>query len=615
MAGAGGWRKRLLRAAAGVIVVFVVVFGVIGAVAYHQRFEIIRWRAGLPAFSHDAGDASTLMVPMRDGVRLKTSVALPATTTTTTTTTTTDAASPTILIRNPYSLMTPLLHMVCGVFVRYGYACVLQSVRGQGGSEGLWEPLVNERNDGSDTLAWLVDQPFVDGNIGTMGPSYLGAVQWAVADIAPPEVKTMVPMVMGTDLHDAMYERGLFRHEVMTAWAALMPVPGMRIFSGSSAYAKALAHRPHKDADVAAIGLELPWYREWIQSPAIDDAYWQREDVKLLTSVPERVQRPMLLIGGFFDPFFEPQRRAFENLGSRAESVFIVTPTNHLGRVTGDFPIHIDDNERARASQTPWPLLLDWFGHHLRGEPLRLLQPGDVWVLSPTSARFRKTATWPEATKTTVLWPTASQALQPTTTTAPPSTLSWRADPSAPQAARGGASLLAFAFFPFNSTTPGPGLVSRGNEGTEGLTFRTAVLPTATTIRGAMRLDATVTSDATDAAVVARVSVEDEDGRAYLIREAAATLRFPRDEHRRPAPAPGTRVQVQLEFWPIEWTLHKGQRLRLDISSSSFPALHTHSNTDVPWADAVAGEVADIAFTVDDDATKLSVPLDPSPWP
>jgi putative CocE/NonD family hydrolase len=60
--------------------------------------------------------------------------------------------------------------------------------------------MLNEPNDGADTIAWLLEQPWCDGNIGTYGPSYLGFVQWAGAT-ASGRVKAVAPCVTTTDYY------------------------------------------------------------------------------------------------------------------------------------------------------------------------------------------------------------------------------------------------------------------------------------------------------------------------------------------------------------------------------------------------------------------------------
>ena len=154
------------------------VLGVLGLLilllggALYARHELFRRAAGLPEFTTANWVASTVELPMRDGVKLHTEIYLPQGL----------ERAPTILVRSPYEYLKPIEAMQCQTLTRFGYACVLQDVRGQMASEGDWEPVLHERDDGLDTLAWLVKQPFVDGNIGMRGPSYLTFVgAYAVA--------------------------------------------------------------------------------------------------------------------------------------------------------------------------------------------------------------------------------------------------------------------------------------------------------------------------------------------------------------------------------------------------------------------------------------------------
>ena len=230
----------------GVLALLVLLLG--GAL--YARHELFRRAAGLPEFTTANWVASTVELPMRDGVKLHTEIYLPQGL----------ERAPTILVRSPYEYLKPIEAMQCQTLTRFGYACVLQDARGQMASEGNWEPVLHERDDGLDTLAWLVKQPFVDGNIGMRGPSYLTCTQWAVADVLPPEVKTLIPSVFGTDLRKVFYERGLLRDDVLTAWATLMPGRGMRQTAGKD-YLAAARFQPAIDADEKFMTKKLPWYR------------------------------------------------------------------------------------------------------------------------------------------------------------------------------------------------------------------------------------------------------------------------------------------------------------------------------------------------------------------
>ena len=332
--------------------------------ALYARHELFRRAAGLPEFTTADWVASTVELPMRDGVKLHTEIFVPSGV---------DRA-PTILVRSPYEYLKPIEAMQCQTLTRFGYACVLQDTRGQMASEGEWEPIIHERDDGLDTLAWLVKQPFVDGNIGMRGPSYLTCTQWAVADVLPPEVKTLIPSVFGTDLRLVFYERGLLRDDVLTAWATLMPGRGMRQTAGRD-YLAAARSLPAIDADEKFMTKRLPWYRDTLAAAAPDDAYWETAQMRDFRAVPEKVKVPMLFVGAFFDPFFEAQRDTWNRLATRDQSTYVIGPWNHLGLTSGNFDF---SNAPGRLEQ--WPMMLEWFDHTLKGRPLRKLVPGKVQV-------------------------------------------------------------------------------------------------------------------------------------------------------------------------------------------------------------------------------------------
>jgi putative CocE/NonD family hydrolase len=267
-----------------------------------------------------------------------------------------------------------------------------------------------------------------------------------------------------------------------------------------------------------------------------------------------------------------------------------------------------------------WPLLLDWLGHHLKGQPLKLLRKGEVRLLAPGDNRWRTLSSWPSTAATTATSTTfapssisvaeAGVLPMPSTSTA----LGWQHDPRDPVQSHGGASLLAFSFFPEQGVIPGPVEQGPPLSMKRGITMRSAVLANELFISGAAQLTLTVTSTAPDTAVVARLIVEGQSrpGDALLVREAAATLSFPTSENRAVTmAAPGTPVTLTFDFWPVAWRVPKGARIRLDLTSSSFPALANHTNHLAPWAaqtDADFGTVADIAL-VDDGSARLTLPL------
>src|SRR5262249_36655909 len=137
---------------------------------------------------HEIASLRNVMVVMRDGVKLATDVYLPPRSG--------GVASgrfAAIVERTPYNKndVSPTL---IEYFVSRGYAVVLQDVRGRYGSEGRWRPIKDDGPDGADLLKWIGEQAWSNGKVGSMGTSYGGATQHAMALANAPHLAAMVPV-------------------------------------------------------------------------------------------------------------------------------------------------------------------------------------------------------------------------------------------------------------------------------------------------------------------------------------------------------------------------------------------------------------------------------------
>jgi uncharacterized protein len=137
----------------------------------------------------------TCLIPAHDGIRLGTDIHLP------------DGAGPfpVILERTPYGRHLPSRSEVtaadptpasraelAGYFTAHGYAVVFQDTRGRYGSEGRFVKYLSDAEDGFDTCAWLLRQPWCDGRICTMGLSYSAHTQAALGCLDPPGLVAQV---------------------------------------------------------------------------------------------------------------------------------------------------------------------------------------------------------------------------------------------------------------------------------------------------------------------------------------------------------------------------------------------------------------------------------------
>jgi uncharacterized protein len=137
------------------------------------------------------------LVAMRDGVRLATDVYLPVG----------PGPFPAVLVRLPYDKNGRYCFMpyVAQHFISRGYAFLPQDVRGKFRSEGEPVAFVNEVADGYDSIEWITQQSWSNGDVGMWGDSYYGFTQWAAVAGRHPALRAVVPRVTIADI-DAWLE-------------------------------------------------------------------------------------------------------------------------------------------------------------------------------------------------------------------------------------------------------------------------------------------------------------------------------------------------------------------------------------------------------------------------
>lgn len=259
-----------------------------------------------------------VMIPMRDGVKLKTFILVPKAATN----------EPILLTRTPYNASARVArfnspHLAAVVpemdetAVAAGYIIVYQDVRGKYGSEGdyvMTRPLkgplnptgVDEATDAYDTIDWLVKHvPESNGRVGTIGGSYEGYTTVMSMVHPHPALKVAVPFAPMIDgwIGDDWFHNGAFRQNgtleyiynqeatranSQTWWSGQRDVYDQYLRAGSAG------------AMAASRGLDqLGFWRDIASHPAYD-SFWQDQAVdKLLAKEPVKV--PMLIVDGLFD--------------------------------------------------------------------------------------------------------------------------------------------------------------------------------------------------------------------------------------------------------------------------------------------------------------------------
>lgn len=136
-----------------------------------------------------------------------------------------DAGAPVILVFTPYQSPDtavdpgegqpigsddPYNLNLVETFVPYGYAVAFADVRGNHNAGGCIDQTGPEQwQDGYDYVEWLGTQPWSNGNVGMYGASYDGETQFTTAMMAPPHLKTIVPVASVSNQYEWSFYQGV----------------------------------------------------------------------------------------------------------------------------------------------------------------------------------------------------------------------------------------------------------------------------------------------------------------------------------------------------------------------------------------------------------------------
>ena len=230
--------------------------------------------------AYDVIVQKNVRVPMRDGVTLAADLYLPARKGLIA-----EGRFPVVMERTPYDKEGRANEG--RYFARRGYVGVMQDVRGRFQSEGVWYPFAKEAPDGYASVEWAAAQSWCDGNVGTIGGSYCGSDQSALATLNPPHLKAMVVAVGTSNYHtSSMRQNGAlelrffiyaFRMAATSREALADPALRAALETDFSRVGEWLRRLPYKKGS-SSLRL-VPSYEQWvldIQSEGDFSAYWKQ---------------------------------------------------------------------------------------------------------------------------------------------------------------------------------------------------------------------------------------------------------------------------------------------------------------------------------------------------
>lgn len=530
---------------------------------------------------------------MRDGTRLYADVYLPRG----------EGPFPALLERTPYSKdnSSEVQAAAPAFFATRGYAVIIQDVRGRFKSEGKFIPFHDDgwgvNRDGYDSVEWVAAQPWCNGQVGTIGGSYSGATQYRLAPTQPPHLKAMFARESSADYWaEWVYRGGAFELAFMLSWTVQWTYNNLRHLTGEAEYelhkgvlAKALEEieswqwQLPLSPNPLVVGLD-DWYNDFLAHPD-DGPFWQRWSIE---TQHQRVETPITHLGGWFDIFLNGTLKNFTGIKTKANRAetrqaqrLIVGPWVH-GPLNLEPQIQGQVDFGPEASRGFNTLRLPWFDYWLKGVENGLLAEPPVYLFVMGENKWRSAVDYPlPETRYTPWYLHEHGVLNQAKPGGAESADSYLYDPDDPVPTLGGNTL----------NIPGGPYDQRPIE-ERCLLYTSEPLPHDLTIIGPVTCNLFGLSSAPDTDWVVRLTDVAPDGFSRLLCDGILRARYRNSGLAPELLTPHQVYEFKVDLWATANTFKAGHRLRVAVTSSSFPRYDRNLNTGGAFGMEAKGQVA-----------------------
>jgi putative CocE/NonD family hydrolase len=550
---------------------------------------------------------------------------------------------PVILMRLPYDKTAAQTYVYAspGFYASQCYLVVVQDVRGQYASEGVFYPFRDEMADGFDTVEWAARLPGANGKVGMYGFSYVGATQWLAATQRPPHLVTIVPAMTSSDYYEGWtYQNGAFSLAFAESWPITSIARSAATRLGDPSIVAAIDQAATRlDSLYRFLPLKdfpalfpndprvAPYFYDWVAHPTFDD-YWRQWSLKPRW---RDITVPALNFDGWFDVFnkgaienFVGMRRYGGSEVARKGQQLVIGPWMHLpwGRVVGELDF-------GPAADNPIDQLqVRWFDYWLKGIDNGVDREAPVRVFVMGANRWRHAMDWPIPGTIWKDFYLRSGGRANTAAgdgwlsedrpgkrhhhrkhrghkTREAATDRYVYDPANPVPSRGGHSCCTPDVAPI-----GPYDQRAIEARPDVLVYTTPPLESAVEVTGPITVTLYAASTAPDTDFTAKLVDVYPDGRAINLNDGIVRARYRKSTTNPSLIRPGRVYRYTIDVWPTSNLFKAGHRIRLEISSSNFPAYDRNPNTGHAFGqDAVLRRAAQTIYHDRSRPSRVTLPV------
>ena len=459
---------------------------------------------------------------------------------------------PTVIIRTPYVNADEFTEeeQICqnkikeyNTWLQNGYAVIFQHCRGSGRSSGYMHPYLNERADGLFLQDWIRNQPFYNGELYLYGHSYTASVHFVTSPFAE-DIKGAVLHVQDCERYNCNYRNGFYKIALHGEWY-------VEVYKHKGGFYKNYNKNsynllPLSDFSKTVFGESVEDFDEILKHPDRNDEFWNTSfgGYEAHNAV-KHANIPILLVTGFYDIYtggiFDMWNTLDEE--TKSKSALAVHPFDH-GNIGEGQPINF---ENGNIDKEFADYAVRWV-ESVRGKATPPFEKGKVTYFNLFENQWRCDHFENSGNYQKFVLGEGE--------------VTYEYDPDNPATFKGGLS----------ANFGGNAWQEKQTDRDDIITLYTPEFSIDTWVKGKMRARLKVKSSCEDTCFYIRISLCKNEGDYGLRDDINKISNFNADYVK------GEEIELNFSFDEHSFVIGKGEKLRIDISSSAFPLYVRHTN-------------------------------------